>query len=673
MHRTLWCFLFGILCGQVMSGQSFSGQTVPKVMADMVLRNGAIYTVNPSQPWAEAIAIVGDMIVFVGTNQDALAFIDEQTEVIELNGRMVLPGLHDVHMHPLEAGSPAAGDCLLDNTETDPENFIPALQACNLSPNSNGWILAGGHSIFTLYEAQRPPRLILDDLYPDVPVAILEETSHSLWVNSRALEVSGISAATPDPVGGHIIKWDDEEPSGILLDNAGDFVLQMALASTPDIDAANYDGLVNYSLPLLAEMGITSICEGRTYWKRNYHQIWQDIKNDGLLTARVVLAPWVYPEDIDADLITALQNLYDAGDDMLRITQLKCYSDGIIINATAALHDPYLDNLGLPFSNGLNYLTAGRLGNLITILEQSGYDFHIHAIGDRGITEALDAIEAARDVNGDIGARHRITHLEVLDSLDLPRFADLDVTADAQVAGDFTNPENWGDNEPFLGPERSDNFIPLRSLYDAGARISLSSDWDVSSPNPFVAMEHAITRDPQALPTLDAIIEAYTINAAYVMRQETDLGSIEAGKLADVIVLDQHIFNVPAGEIGQTSVLLTILGGEIVHQDPAISGIHNNAPIPETFTLAQNFPNPFNGSTQLRFTMKTSAKMTLSIFNVNGELVHQLFSDSLMTAGTHTFSWDGVDSAGQTLSSGVYYYQLRSARERQAKKMLLVK
>jgi predicted amidohydrolase YtcJ len=193
----------------------------------------------------------------------------------------------------------------------------------------------------------------------------------------------------------------------------------------------------------------------------------------------------------------------------------------------------------------------------MTILEQTGYDFHIHAIGDRGITESLDAVEAARNANGDIGARHRITHVEIVKESDYPRFAQLNVTADMQVASDFTNPENWEENLPFLGADRIDNIIPLKSIFETGARVTLSSDWDVSSLNPFIGMQNALTRAPQNLPTIEDAVKAYTINGAYVLRQETNTESLEVGKWADFICVNQDIFTVPTNQIAQTIVLST--------------------------------------------------------------------------------------------------------------------
>jgi len=445
-------------------------------VADKVFKNAKVYTGNST--FAEAIAVKDGNLLFVGTDAGVAAHIGSGTVVEDLAGKVILPGLYDIHMPPLEAGSPISGDCFLDSSETDPENLKTALQACNLQPNVNGWITASGHSIFTFFDGPtnaRYPYEILDDVSSTSPVLVMEETSLSVWLNSKAMMMLGITGTSTDPPGGHIVKDTDAGftfPTGILLDNAGDAALSAAFAPHPTIDAQNKAVLTGYSLPLSAENGITSICEGRTYWKRNYGAIWQSIKADGDLTCRVMLAPWVYPDDTDASLIPALTNLYNTGDDMLRTRQLKLYADGILINATAAMHAPYDYSWDLPFNNGLNYIDEARMTNLITSLETVGYDFHIHALGDRGTTEALNAIEAARTTNGDVSARHRITHLEIVRATDIPRFTALNVTADMQVAGAFTNPSNWNENNFLIGATRTDSIIPLKAFCDAGVRVS---------------------------------------------------------------------------------------------------------------------------------------------------------------------------------------------------------
>ncbi|RKZ48613.1 MAG: amidohydrolase [Candidatus Parabeggiatoa sp. nov. 3] len=324
----------------------------------------------------------------------------------------------------------------------------------------------------------------------------------------------------------------------------------------------NYEGLLD-ALWLLNKNGITSVCEARTYWKRGFQDAWLRAEQENTLTVRAVLGLWAYPSMADAAQLSGIKALYrNNPNDLLRISQIKLYNDGILINSTAAMLAPYLEKLGnIPSNNGLNYFTEERLTRYIAELEPVGFDFHIHAIGDRAVRESINAIEAAQSSSG----RHRLTHLEVVSPADYPRFKALNITADMQVAGTFSNPEHWAENEFLIG-DRGNNLIPLKGLHEAGARITLSSDWDVSTLNPFVGMQNALTRAPQNLPDLATVIHAYTMNPAYVMRQETKVGSIEVGKEADLIVLDKNLFEIPIQSISQTQVLMTFLQGEIVYE-----------------------------------------------------------------------------------------------------------
>jgi predicted amidohydrolase YtcJ len=235
--------------------------------------------------------------------------------------------------------------------------------------------------------------------------------------------------------------------------------------------------------------------------------------------------------------------------------------DGILINTTAAMHAPYEVNwLDLYQNKGLNYFSQTRLEKYIKVLEPMGFDFNIHAIGDRGITEALNAIENASGGQ----SRHRITHVEVVDPEDLPRFKALNVIADAQVAGDFTQPAHWPENTALIGTERSKNLVPIGSLQAHDATLTLSSDWNVSTFNPFVGISHAVSRAPENI-TLAQAIQAYTINGAYAMQQDNIVGSIEVGKQADLIVLDRDLFAVTNEQIKNTQVLMTLLKGQQVY------------------------------------------------------------------------------------------------------------
>lgn len=530
---------------------------------DMVLRNGVIYTVNEAQPLAEAVAIDEGLIVFVGSNTEVEQYIGSNTTVEDLNGRMVMPGIHDVHIHPLEAASESI-TFQLSSSETNPENFATAIANAHAANPGSGWLIGSGHSIFTLLDATRPVKEIINEVVSNRPVIILEETSHSAFVNSMALELAGFTRTSPDPVGGIIMKdLQTGEPNGILIDNAGNIVMDLAQAPSSQTRMSDYDGLTQYMLPELAKHGITSISDARSYWKRDHHLVWKQVEDDNQLTVRVNLGLWAYPDADDNTQIPALQALYsNDASKLLKINQVKFYVDGITINTTAALKSDYLiDLFERPSNNGLNYFTESRLASYLAALEPVGFDFNIHAIGNRGITEALNAIAQGGSSTG----RHRLTHIEIMSPSDYPRFAQLNVTADTQVAGEFTNPSNWAENAEFIGQENSQNIIPLKSLSEAGARITLSSDHDVSTLNPFVAMQHAVTRAPQEL-SLAETIKAYTINSAYVMRQENQVGSIEVGKEADLIVLDQNILDISPTRIAQTKVDLTILLGEVIYR-----------------------------------------------------------------------------------------------------------
>jgi len=562
-------------CGS--SGGGNNSPTAPPVdnstnFADVILQNGLIYTVDSAKSRAEAVAVKDGNIVYVGNDAGVASYQGANTRIIDLKGKLVLPGIHDGHLHPLEAGSTVAGTCMVSNTaDITSTKFQTLLQNC--APQQQGdidWVVGFGHSIAQLLDLppEITPASILDTAIPSRPVVIMEETSHSMWVNSRALEVAGIDRSTPDPQGGLIVKDGNGDPTGLLLDNAGDNVFELAFLPPTDILLdLHYEGLL-FALQRIRRNGITSIANARVYTRRGYLDVWKRAEREGRLTARTVLALWAYPTLLpgqsDEGQIQALAELYQNDpDQLLRVSQVKFYSDGLLENETAATLDPYPEEDQLPFfisadHRGLNYFTQERLTQYIAALEQLGFDMHIHTIGDRGVREALNAIEAAMAANGPgIERRHRLTHLESVDPLDYGRFVALDVIADFQVAGDFTLP---------LPGQSADGYIPVRSIYDTGARYTLSSDWDVSDLSPFVGMQNALSRAEQSLPDLDAAIRGYTINAAYLMRSEDRTGSIEVGKLADMIVIDQNIFAIPVDQIGQTRVLLTMLGGEEIYR-----------------------------------------------------------------------------------------------------------
>ncbi len=571
------CFAQTACGGGGGDGQGASSPIEPTTetqAADLVLRDGSIHLVDRAMSVVSALAIRQGRVLFVGSSEAVEDYIGADTAVIDLEGRTVLPGLHDVHLHPLEAGSFVAGTCATDS-EADllSEEFQAFLLSC--APRQRGnidWVLGFGHSIVQLLDLPDGVRPvdILDDALPNTPVAFIEETSHSVWVNTAALQLAGIDRYTPDPVGGVIARDRNGDPTGLLLDNAGDLVYELAfLPPTDQLRELHYEGLL-WALERIARNGITSMVNARVYTRRGYLDVWRRAEEAGTLTARTILGLWAYPTlgpgESDDDQIERLISLYaNDPEALLRVSQVKFYSDGIHLNETAATLEPYAlaDRLPFPVSpdhRDLNYFDEQRLTRYVQALESAGFDAHIHAIGDRGVRESLNAIEEVIARNGaGVDRRHRLTHVEEVAEADIERFAELGVIADFQLAGDFVLPAPG---------ESADGYLPVREIYDTGARITLSSDWDVSSLSPFVGMQNSLLRAEQSLPSLEAALRAYTIDAAYLMRSEERTGSLEVGKYADLVVLDQDIFAVPIEDIGRTRVLLTLLGGEAVFRDP---------------------------------------------------------------------------------------------------------
>ena len=554
------------------SGSGGNGQAPTESENSIVLTNGKIYTVDEQSSWAEAVVIKSGEIVYVGNNAGVSEHQTDDMRVLDLQGKLVLPGFHDSHLHPLEAGSSVAGTCMISSDEDiESQDFIDYLRQCSTRQDGGiDWVLGYGHSIEQLLNLTPgvTPIEILDQAIPNQPVAIMEETSHSMWVNSKALELAGINKDTPNPQGGGIAKDGSGNPTGLLLDNAGDIVYELAfLPPTEELEELHYDGLM-YSLRMIRSNGITSMANARVYTRRGYLDVWRRAEAEGSLTARTVLGLWAYPTllegQTDDDQIAELSDLYSFDvNSLLNISQIKFYSDGIHSNETAATLHPYPVSEQMPFlvsedHKGINYFDENRLTKYITALEKVGFDMHIHAIGDRGVRESLNAVESAQATNGNsYNGRHRLTHLEEVDPDDYDRFLSLGVIADFQVAGEWTLPE---------AGQSADGFIPVRSIYDTGAHYTLSSDWDVSDLSPFTGLEHALSRAEQSLPDLDAAIRGYTINAAYLMRTENKTGSIEVGKFGDLIVVDQNIFDTPVQNISDTKVLLTLLGGEEIYR-----------------------------------------------------------------------------------------------------------
>ncbi|WP_369958959.1 amidohydrolase [Pseudomonas benzenivorans] len=545
-----------ILAGLLMLAGSTLQAAEP---AARLLHNAKFYTVNERQPWASALAIGQDgRILAVGSAEEVAEYVDDQTEKVDLQGRLVLPGFQDTHAHVLDASSEAQGDCTLDPGEGVAQ-WLAEVEACNAGDEGD-WLLGWGFALHTLLEADQAPRDLLDAVVADRPVALMEQTSHAYWLNSKGLALAGIDADTPDPVGGVILRDQDGRPTGLVLDNAGDLALDQALPPSRALAEVYYQAVLA-GQDELAKNGITSVADARVFWRRGHLEAWQKAAERDELKARTSLGLWAYPSLDDEQQLAVLKALYRPGDghSLLRVNQIKFYVDGIIHNTTARLQQPYRQSLPGVDRKGLYYFGPERLRRYVGELSEAGFDMHIHAIGDQAVGDALDAIEA-----GGGQGRHRLTHVELVDKADLPRFKRLNVTADFQPSRYFA-PSFLKDNEPLIG-QRAYRLLPLGQLHDSGARVTLSSDWDVNPLSPLGIMHNALSLGERSLPSLAAAVRAYTLDAAYVLRQEQDTGSLEVGKQADLVVLDRDIFQLPLEQLGQTRVLWTLLGGEQVYR-----------------------------------------------------------------------------------------------------------
>ncbi len=537
--------------------------------ADTVFTNGRVYTVDAGRSWAEAVAISDGRIIYVGSNTGVDAHIGSNTTVVDLKGRMMMPGFQDSHIHPIGAGIEASA-CDLNglNDLAAYRSVIGEYAAAN--PDVE-WITGGGWAMSVFGPGGAPSRTIIDELVPDRPVFLTSQDGHTAWANTRALEIAGINKDTPDPVDGRI----DRDPVsgeaiGSLQEGAMNLVSKYVPADTPE---TRQQGL-KYAQDLLHSYGITSIQDAIV--DRDALETYAALEKSGQLKLRVVASIWWDREQGEEQIenILLLREEFNKGG-LLRPTTVKIMEDGVMENYTAAMLEPYLIPGG---SRGIPMVEPEVLKQVVPMLDKAGFQVHFHSIGDAAIRYALDAIEEALIQNGQLGNRHHISHIQMWDPADIPRFAELDVVANFQPLWAYADEYVTELTIPFIGEERARWMYPIKTVQDTGAIIAFGSDWSVSTANPFPQMETAITRksaDDDSYPVfipeeridLESAIVGFTINAAFVNKHEDETGSIEVGKLADLIVIDKNLFELEPEDISETKVLLTLFAGEPVYGD----------------------------------------------------------------------------------------------------------
>ncbi len=543
--------------------------------ADLALRNGAIYTVDAARSWAQALAIADGRLVYVGSDGGLAPYLGPKTKVVDLGGRLVLPGFVDAHVHPVSGGV-ELGQCNL-NDLPDAKAILDKVRRCDEEKPGPGWLVGGGWAL-TAFPEGAPTRRALDAVAGSRPVSLSAADGHSTWVNSRALALAGITRDTKDPRDGRIERDAAGEPSGTLRESAGALVTRLL----PEITADERLTGLRRALAHANRHGLTALQEanaggGPEGGGRGALEASREAERRGLLSARITVSLGTDdargPEQVDA--LVALRREFASA--LIKPVAAKIFADGVIEARTAAMLEPYLDRPGLRGEPGR---AEDSLRALVVRLAREDFNVHVHAIGDRAVRMTLDAMEAARKVEGARRPRHQIAHLEVIQPADVPRFRALAVVANFQplwaYADSYIRDLTW----PALGPERSRFLYPIASLARSGARVAFGSDWSVSSLNPLEGIQVAVTRQgpageedapmlPEEAIDLPTAIAAYTIGAAYAADRETEIGSLEAGKAADLVVLSENVFAVPPRQIARASVLLTLFAGRPAWRDPA--------------------------------------------------------------------------------------------------------
>ena len=542
--------------------------------ADVVFKNGRIYTVDAARSVRQALAVTGNTITAVGTDADMAPLIGPDTRVIDLGGKFVMPGMIDAHSHPV-FGAVNAAKCSLAGVPARLETIKPVVAQC-IAERPGGpedWLEVVQLDNYG-FEATAAD---LDTIEPARPIALVGNDGHTLWTNTRGLQVAGIDAETEDPPGGKITRDAAGNPTGALADTA----MTLVQENIPPPSLEEAARLTEIALADMAANGLTSVTDA--YVTPLEAPVWQLLLSSGRLPLRVRGAIFLedLEDDSDAkiDVLADMAKIGSTDPDFLRMDSIKIFADGVVEapTQTAALLAPYLDEAGKPTDNlGELYFEQDKIDAIVTKLDKAGLTVHIHAIGDRAVRASLDAFEAARAANGPSDNRHQIAHLQVVDPADFPRFAELGVIANMQLDWAKRDSSNEGPLEPYLGPERYRWLYPAGSLKRAGATIAGGSDWDVSSYDPFHAMEHGITRvergsgkPPLGVDeglTIADVIAAYTINAAVAARQDKTTGSLEAGKRADLVVLDRDITAIDPATIDDTEVLATWIDGKLVYE-----------------------------------------------------------------------------------------------------------
>ena len=538
--------------------------------ADSVYHTGRIYTVNDERPWAQAVAIRNGRITFVGTDDAVRAHIGPDTKVFDLRGRMMMPGFQDSHVHPLYAGLEILS-CYLGE-EDSVEHYRNAIAACAERDAEREWITGGGWSMAAFGPGALASKEIIDELVPDRPVYLTTADGHTGWANSRALDIAGITPDTPDPVDGII---DRDPETGEIIGSLQEGAMRLVAEKVPPPTFDERIAALAFARDAMHSVGITSF--QKAYANEPDLEAYEHLDKQGKLNMRVVAALLWDNTGTEEQIpgMLELRERYTKGN--IRATSIKIFVDGVMENYTAAMLEPYLVDSG---TRGIPMIEPDVMTDIVTAVAAEGFQVHFHALGDAAVRYALDAVEASNQTHGDADLRHHLSHLQVVHPDDHARFAELGAVANFQPLWAYADEYVVDLTLPFIGEETARWMYPIKSVFDAGAAVAFGSDWSVSDVNPMPQIETAITRidaethatevlNPEQRITLERALHAFTMGTAFINHHEHVTGSVEVGKFADLVVLDQNLFDIEPEQISDTTVLLTLFNGKPVHGSPA--------------------------------------------------------------------------------------------------------
>jgi predicted amidohydrolase YtcJ len=532
--------------------------------ADTVIVNAKVYTVNPGQPWAEAVAVREGRVLFVGSTQDALRHKASGTQVIDAGGRLVLPGIEDSHVH-FVSGSSNLSKIDLAGIKTV-EEIQAKIRAFAQEHPEASWVQGRGW-MYPVFPGNMPHKRYLDEVVPDRPAYMRCADGHSSWVNSRALALAKIDRDTKDPEDGRIVRDEKGEPTGALLEAAAHIVSDLIPEPAPEEILSD----LRQGLREAARLGVVRVHGlGGEFEALD---LLDRLRQEGSLTVRFSAAMWVDspgPTDKDWKAYDDARAKYN--DEWISLGGIKLMLDGVIDSGTGAMLDPYESQRG---NRGKLFWEPEAYKRAVAAFNAKGLQVSTHSIGDAAIRLSLDAYEEGQRAAGDPDVRNKIEHAEDIAAGDISRFGRLGVIGSFQPL--HANPEpawigSWIKN---VGPEREQRAFAWKAVLDGGGRLAFGSDWPVVTISPWPGIQVAVTRQdldglppggwlPQHKVTLAEAVHAYTMGGAYAMHREKEEGSIEAGKLADLILVSQNIFEIDPHKIAETKVVLTMVGGKIV-------------------------------------------------------------------------------------------------------------